>query len=219
MAKALEGRKVLWNTDSKNVVGILQKGSMNKELHSVASDIHSVLNKYSIVLLPEWIPRNMNVMADKLSREAYKDSDDWRVSQAKYDEFSAKWVECTVDRFATSYNTKCYRFNSRIWLAGCQAVDCMSQNWANDVNWVVPPPKMVGAVLKKIENDKATSILIVPAWTSAPYWPMLRLHENISIADQEFFLKKGNILPGFGNNGVFSDDSVNFLMLACFFKF
>ena len=219
MAKALEGHVVKWNTDSKNVVGILRKGSMVHELHAICIEIHCMLGKYNIDLHPEWVSRSNNIMADKLSREAYKDTDDWQVSRVMYGFITTKWRGCTIDRFATSYNKKCERFNSKVWLAGTEAVDCMSEKWSNEVNWVVPPPKLILSVIKKIVSEKADSILVVPVWKSAAFWPALHFDNKQFISDTIYFQKRGNILPGFGKNGIFGDINIDFSMLACHFKF
>jgi hypothetical protein len=34
-------------------------------------------------------------------------------------------------------------FNSRWWVPGTEAVNCLTQNSFNDNNWLVPPPRMV----------------------------------------------------------------------------
>ena len=38
------------------------------------------------------------------------------------------WGKHTVDRFATDYNTKCTRFNSKYWCKGTEAIDAFTLN-------------------------------------------------------------------------------------------
>ena len=59
------------------------------------------------------------------------------------------------------------------------------------MNWVVPPPKIAAAVIRKMIAEKASCILVVPKWESAPYWPML-MYTNF-VADQFDFKKKMNM--------------------------
>jgi hypothetical protein len=84
-----------------------------------------------------------------------------------------KWGTFTGDRFATSYNAKCVRFNSKIWFWGTESVDCFSVNWSGENNWIVPPPRLINSVLKKLNKDRAKGVLVVPVWRSAPFWPVL----------------------------------------------
>ena len=41
------------------------------------------------------------------------------------------------------------------------------------MNWLVPPPSLIAAVIKKMMYDEAVRVLIVPQWTSSPFWPIL----------------------------------------------
>ena len=50
-------------------------------------------------------------MADCLSR--YSDCDDWGIDESVFQILDQLWSKHTVDRFATDYNTKCKRFNSK----------------------------------------------------------------------------------------------------------
>ena len=45
--------------------------------------------------------------------------------------------------------------------------------WGLDNNWLVPPPKIVLKVCKKLQHDRAKGTLVVPVWRSSPYWPIL----------------------------------------------
>ncbi len=92
----------------------------------------------------------------------------------------------------------------------------MTQDWSNDMNWIVPPPKMVSAVLQKMDKERAMGILIVPAWKSAPYWPMVISNERI--IDTYLFQKEDYVCPGISNEGVFCNKRVNFQMMACLFR-
>jgi hypothetical protein len=156
-----------------NVVRILAKGSMNSNLHNIAVDIFNVSAKYNLILVPEWIPRNRNTKEDALSRMSYSDYDDWQVNSEVVKALNAIWGPFTLDRFATDRNNKCKRFNSRIWVPGTEAVNCLSVPWSGELNWWVPPPCLIPAVLSKIAREGAEGVLVVPRWTSAPYWTVL----------------------------------------------
>ena len=147
---------------------------MKPVLQEMAVLISQMLIAYSISLIPVWIPRELNTLADELSKEV-PDNDDWQITINMFQFLTNKWGMCTVDRFASSHNAKCRRFNSKVLMYGTEAVDSMSIYWGHEMNWVVPPPppKIAAAVIRKIIAEKASGILVVPKWESAPYWPKL----------------------------------------------
>lgn len=85
------------------------------------------------------------------------------------------WGPHTIDRFASYYNSKCKRFNSRWWVPGTEGVNSLDQFWGgSEINWAVPPPRLIPSVLQKIAENRAKCTLIIPDWPSAPFYPILR---------------------------------------------
>ena len=164
------------------------------------------------------IPRDRNKVADSLSR--YSDCDDWGISKKLFDHLDEIWGKHSIDRFATDYNNKCIRFNSKFWCKGSEAVDALAQCWNNDNIWVVPPPSMICKVINKMCTDKASGTLIVPFWTSAPYWVLLFEKGNYKRFIKETYIlpKENSIVPGRGNNGIFTK-SKKFCMIALKIRF
>lgn len=66
----MSGRFVKVYTDNQNSVLIACKGStcMNNELHQLALHMFGLCVAHSIELEIEWIPRNMNTVADELTK-------------------------------------------------------------------------------------------------------------------------------------------------------
>ena len=64
----LPNSRVKWFTDSQGTGRIVQVGSMNFNLHKLASDIFSFFFKSGIDLDIEWVPRSLNEKADYLSK-------------------------------------------------------------------------------------------------------------------------------------------------------
>ena len=64
----LPNSRVKWFTDSQGTGSIVQVGSMNFNLHKLASDIFSFFFKSGIDLDIEWVPRSLNEKADYLSK-------------------------------------------------------------------------------------------------------------------------------------------------------
>ena len=111
LSDSLEGQTNKWFTDNKNVKHIMSVGSKKPVLHEIAMDIISECEQKSINMKTEWVARGQNLQADFLSRCC--DSDDWQVAPLVYVKLDKTWGPHTFDRFATDYNTKCHKFNSR----------------------------------------------------------------------------------------------------------
>ena len=92
------------STDSQGAGRIVQVGSMNFNLHKLASDIFSFCFKFGIELDIEWVPRSLNEKADYLSKIV--DYDDWELVPEFFRQLDELWGPFTVDCFATCYNRK-----------------------------------------------------------------------------------------------------------------
>ena len=53
---------------------------------------------------------------------------------------------------------------------GNEAVDVFTEDWSLHRFHALPPLNLVGRVLKKIENEKAEGILVVPCWPTQPWF-------------------------------------------------
>ena len=99
--------------------------------------------------------------------------DDWKVNSSLFLYIDSLWGPHSVDCFASIENRQLPIFYSRFWCPGTSEVDAFTVNWAGDVNWWVPPMYLVGITIQHAEACKAMGILIIPAWKSAPVWPLL----------------------------------------------
>ena len=210
----LRGKRVKVFSDNKNVQSVLEVGSTKEELQSIASEVNDFCDHNCISLSVGWIPRSLNERADHLSR--CKDCDDWEVSKWVFDSLEQKWGTFTVDRFASNYNNKCKRFNSKWWVPDTEGVNALHQNWAKpENNWLVPPPRMVLLTLQKMEVDKGQGALILPDWPSAPFYPVIFKGKYTRFVKEILRLPKLNIInKGLGNNGIFESNPLAFDMLA-----
>ena len=215
----VSGKKIRVYTDNKNVPQILKVGSRKQILHDNVMVIHDICNRNSITLSCVWIPRENNTRADTLSRKT--DCDDWEIHEWIFQYLNNKWGPHTSDRFATDYNTKCDHFNSKFWCNGSSGVDTFSQTWYGYNNWLVSPPRLIPQTLNKLKNEKSKGTLLVPEWTSAPFWPMLLRNEgnfNDFVSEYEYF--QGNLTKrGRGQNGIFGEGFLKFRILALRIRF
>ena len=85
-------------TDNQNVARIVLYGSRKPILQQEALTIFATLVKGKTKLGPEWILREVNQLADYLSRLV--DYDDWMLNPLVFSQLNALWVPFTIDRFA-----------------------------------------------------------------------------------------------------------------------
>ena len=215
--KELENKKILLHTDNKNVEQIIKVGSKKQELQDIAIEIVETCDKRKVILESQWIPREQNEKADWLSRRY--DNDDWGVQTWAFNAMEKRYGKYTYDRFATDYNRKCDQFNSKYWCKSTQGIDAFSFNWQNEVNWMVPPPKLITKTIYKIKKDNAKGTLVVPEWKGAPFWPEIEKlskkdHVKISSYKGENFTHKGR-----SQNGIFGKKCQKFNFLAIDFMY
>jgi hypothetical protein len=210
----IEDKHVVVKTDNANVPIILRNGSKKPELQNISVEIDNLCRTQHMSVTSQWVPRAENNYADMLSK--ITDCDDWGIKQWVFDFLDQKWGKHLYDRFANDYNTKCALFNSRAWCKGTSGIDSFSQSWQDVNNWLTPPPKLIPKCIAKILSDSAIGTLLVPAWFSSPFWPMLFPdgHRSKFIVDQ-FMFKPGYLtIKGRGRNGVFDGRYIKFPMFA-----
>ncbi|XP_068738599.1 uncharacterized protein [Montipora capricornis] len=161
-AGRLSNTRVIWYSDNQNVESILLNGSRKLDLQALALEAFQICLKYRISLDARWIPRDLNVRADSISKIV--DFDDYAINDSIFRSINDYWGPHTVDRFACSYNSKLPRFNSRFFQPGCEAVDAFSQDWGYDNNWLCPPVCLIVRVLKHMEVCLARDIFQSGFW-------------------------------------------------------
>lgn len=184
VAEKLSGKTVCHRTDNINVENILKVGSPRPKLHAEAVAIYTVCGQHSISLEPEWILRELNIEADSLSRQV--DYDDYMLNPDIFAALDILWGPHTVDRFSTFKTCQVPRFCSR-WLNPCaEGIDAFTLSWAGENNWMFPPPYLIPQVLKHMDHGHEYGTLVIPLWTSAPWWPLItrdRRHPESFVLD------------------------------------
>ena len=81
-SRLLANQSVQVNIDNFSASRILSVGSTKISLHNLAVDIFYHCIRYNIKLIPRWIPREQNTIADYYSKMT--DSDDWTIDRASF---------------------------------------------------------------------------------------------------------------------------------------
>ena len=174
-----------WYTDNQSVSRIVEVGSMKEDLQCLALRIFSMCLLSCVTLEVEWIPRSGNDRANFLSRIV--DYDDWQVKRDYFLLAEEKWGPHSVERFANHENTQLPCFNSRFWCPGTEVVDAFSFSWVGANNWLVPPIFLIPKVLNRMVALGGCGTLVVRAWPSAPFWPLIFTDEGLSPIFSDIF--------------------------------
>ena len=160
-----------WFTDNQNVVSIVDGRDRVEQLQSLALEIFASCATNSISLEMKWIPRDLNTVADCLSRII--DFDDYALNDDIFRMLDVRWGPHSVDTFACNYNTKLAHFNSRFYQPGTKAVDTFTQDWKYDNNWLVRPVSLIVKVINHLKLCKAEGSIVVPVWKLSYFWTVL----------------------------------------------
>ncbi len=216
IAPKLAHTNIRWFTDNQNVVRIISVGSKKEHLQQVAMRIFSFCFANRVVLEAEWIPRRDNELADYYSRVI--DVDDWGISQCAFDRcIDSCWGPHSVDRFASSYNTKLARINSRFWNPDTEAVDAFTVDWSGENNYLCPPVCLIARVLYHACACECTGTLIVPEWPSAWFWPLLyegHSYRRFVVGVRCLPLMESLVVPGKRGGSLFKSGVPNTNVLA-----
>ena len=209
-------RSIHWFTDSMNVVKVVKRGSMVTSLHKIACKISKLVTKHNITLNLSWICRNDNKQADSLSRIV--ESDAWSVKRNIFRKICIKYNTIPdYDRFASRDNRQVRKYNSRFFEKETNGVDTFTQSWKGFLNWAVPPIFLVDRTIKFIICEKADTILVVPVWTSAVYWPILLDCISQGLVKEKFIINEAFTHISDYDSIFIRDKKI--AALVCYFKF
>jgi len=171
-AHALSNKSVQVFTDNSNIVTILEKGSTDLILNDLAIQIISFASSHNIVILPSWVPRAQNQLADSITH--LEDFHDWSIHPHIFFVICQRWGKPSIDRFASFSNHILPAFNSLYWCPGSCGIDALAQtDWTEHFSWCNPPFYLIPSVLSLLKRYHARAVLLIPFWPSRPWWPLL----------------------------------------------
>ena len=194
--------RIWWKTELRNCYKFLKQGSRHNPVRQILCEIAEVEKDLGAAVVPVWESHNTSIraVADHISRFS-SSTDEWGVQQHHLEEIFTAWgIWPTVDAFASSELHICKVFFAKTPQCGAQATNFFAQQLQDDqVYFCCPPVSMAGHTLNKLEGTtKVTAVVVVPAWPSASYWPLLRDHEGFrtefrvwSISSPSFRTKSG----------------------------
>ena len=119
------------------------------------------------------VPGVLNVEADEASR-VFDDNTEWSMSETTYESLCNKLeVQPKTDWFASRLNHKCETYCAWQPDPGASVIDAFMADWHGSLGYFFPPFGLMGKVLEKFIQDKATGLIVAPFWPSQPWFPVL----------------------------------------------
>lgn len=97
----------------------------------------------------------------------------------------------TIDLFASRINNKCTKYCSWERDPEAYAINSLTIRWKYEFWYAFPPFALISKVLKKIKDEGSTGILVVPLWTSQPWFPEFK---RLLVSDEIIFSPSTELL-------------------------
>lgn len=165
---------VLLRVDSSNAMAYINNhgGCRSPELHAVAKQIWKWCECRNIRIRASYINTKQNVIADRLSRTKL-DYSDFMLTKNYFENICKAFGQPNIDLFATYQTKQCevyYSWKPDPFSAG---VDAFTFKWGEKF-YPFPPFNLVGKVLNKIISDRTKGIVVVPFWSTQPWFPLFQ---------------------------------------------
>lgn len=174
-ASELSEASVMLRIDNTTAMSYINRmgGVKFPVLNSLANSIWQWCEQRNITVFASYISSFDNVEADRESRKLPDDTE-WELAQFAYRKVLETFSTPAIDLFATRV-----------------AVDAFTLNWNSIVFYAFSPFNLILRVLKKIRDEKAEGILVVPHWPAQPWFP---LFSSLLIKDFLVFEADQNLL-------------------------
>lgn len=164
---------ILLRMDNTTAISYVNRmgGIQYPHLNKLAREIWQWCETRDLWILASYIPSKENVEADRESRLENIDTE-WELSNFAFSSIVRAFGKPEIDLFATRVNAKCKIFCS--WFKDPEGsyVDAFTINWTKNYFYAFPPIALLPRVLQKIIAEKSVGIVVIPFWTSQPWFPI-----------------------------------------------
>lgn len=164
--------RILCRCDNTTAVAYVNNygGCRSTKCHSIAKQIWTFCEERDIFIYASYIHTNKNFIADSLSRMD-ADSSDFMLHHRYFNQIKDNFLIPVIDCFASNLTNQCAIFYSWFPCPGSSGVDSFTIKWIDNF-YAFPPFFLVPRMLRKIITDKVTGVVVVPNWTSQPWYPL-----------------------------------------------
>ena len=128
----------------------------------------------NVLLTAAHIPGIDNVVADKESRNFHIQNTEWKLDPTVLcGALKALNFDPDIDLFASRLNNQFKTYCSYRPDPGVAFVDAFSISWSDLCFYCFPPFSCILKVLKKVRQDRAVGVIVVPRWPTQTWYSIL----------------------------------------------
>ena len=158
--------------NTSSLAWINKQTAPNEAVFNIVKEFWLYCISKKLVVSASYINTNLNKVADKESRKL-RDNLEWTLESAIFLKIVNTFGPVTIDLFASRINAKVECYYSYTPDPEAYGIDAFSHSWQQDHFYAFPPFSCIAQVINKIELDNATGILIVPLFTTQPWFTRL----------------------------------------------
>lgn len=154
------------------VAYINHMGGTKARCNAVAREMWLWCLQRNLLISATHLPGVSNVDADAQSRMVHENTE-WQLNPGVFHNLVSMWGNPEVDLFASRLNHQVAAYVA--WKPDPEAVaiDALSIQWDYRLAYAFPPFSLIGLVLRKIELEHCEAIVVVPYWTTQPWFSKL----------------------------------------------
>lgn len=193
-AKDARNCQILLRIDNSTAISYINRmgGVQYPHLTRITKDIWQWCESRRIFVSASYIKSTDNIIADAESRRNHPDIE-WELNSDSFTQITNNFGMPDIDLFASRINRKCAKYVSWHRDPDAFAINAFTFNWKNFFFYAFPPVSVILKMLRKIINDGATGIVVVPMWPTQPWYPLFnklvvsniiifKPHENVLIS-------------------------------------
>lgn len=169
---SLQDLHVRVQSDNSTAVYYVNRGAGRAERMTVAAAaLWRDLERWGVTLSAEYLPGELNVEADALSRRPLS-QDDWVLRWSAFLLLKQKFGTMTVDAFAEDFNRKLRRFASLHPHPKAVGASGLLLDYGAERAYCFPPPRLIPRLLAVLIRQQASAVMVVPHRPGAAWWPL-----------------------------------------------
>lgn len=162
-ASDLRNKEILLRIDNMTAIAYINRmgGVQYEHLNEITRQIWQWCEERHIFIFASYIKSKDNVDADRESRRTNIDTE-WQLSQVAFNKITETYGFPEIDLFASRLNAKCFLYVSWKRDPDAHNIDAFTINWKSYFFYCFPPFSLILKCLRKIIDDQASGIIVVP---------------------------------------------------------
>lgn len=172
-AKEIEDCDILLRIDNTTAISYINRmgGIQFPKLNEVARQIWDWCEERNIWIFASYIKSEDNKIADSESR-VLESGSEYEISRRVFEKIKRVFGEPEIDLFASRINKKCETYVAWHKDPFAFEIDAFTMRWNSWFFYAFPPFPIILKVLRKIKQEKASGIVVVPYWPAQPWYPV-----------------------------------------------